>query len=192
MPKDSIQLSPRFALALANLKILRLVSKVFEEEGGTNVRQLLKHLEDLLKNKIDQVKSWETEIENDALYFWPGRGWNVLGHDEDGIAIAFDFKYAKEPWISGHNPWAGVYTPYSWAKGKIFREKLRKEVSAGFLDNWEGTPEPEWPIWAYIDLAQYAKEDTFDLDGLLSSLEQRAKDLVRLQPIIDKVIKQIP
>jgi hypothetical protein len=73
MPNDSLQLSPRFSLVLANLKILKLVSKVCEEEGGSNIRQLLKHLETHLKRTIPDLKSWDTEIDGDALYFWAGK-----------------------------------------------------------------------------------------------------------------------
>lgn len=189
MKNDSIQFSPRFGLALANIKTLRLAFQVFEKESGANIRQLLTHLEGHLKNQIPDLKPWNALIEEDALYFWPGTEWDVLNNKDDGIGIVFDFNEVRKAWTDA-NPWVGIYVPTNWAQSKIFKEQLRQKLPKSFTDDWKGA-QAQYPAWTHIELGDYGNEDAFDLNGLIHTIEQRAKQLVDLRPIIDSLIKSL-
>lgn len=149
------------------------------------------HLKEHLRKTLPDLKSWQDGIEGSALFFWSGKEWDVGTEKDDGVGIAFDFSYAKQPMRTNGDPWAGIYVPESWPQRKKFRDRLRQVVPHPVLEDWEGPPEDMWPIWTYVRLVEYAKEDTFDMDGLLVAFEQRARDMMELRPYIDKAIKEV-
>jgi hypothetical protein len=104
--------------------------------------------------------------------------------------MVFDFSNVRKAW-SGANPWVGIYVPSSWSQSRNFKEQLRRELPKSVLDNWGGGASVQWPIWSHVDLVDYANEDEFDLNGLVRMIEQRAKELLDLRPLIDSLIKQL-
>ncbi len=190
MPNNSFEFSPRLQLAFDNLPLLREVTRIFQEEGQADLKRLLKYLSERMPAEVSELKGWKKEVFEHGLYFWPGDHWDT--EDDDGVAIAVEFKHLRAPQRSDGSPWAGVYVPERWTHRKRFREKVREQVGASLLDrDWSGEPEDAWPLWEWIEMLDFINEDKFSVSLFVSALEDRLRKLVAMRSVIDKVIREV-
>jgi hypothetical protein len=186
MTNETFEFSPRVSLILANLKTVREVRKVLEEEGKAEIKRFLKHIRDNLRGRVPDIQPWELVIKNNSIFVYPSDQWKVL--DDDYIAISIDFSFGMKP-LEG-DPWVGLYVPRTWPQGKMFNEKLNKALPKGFMNEWD-EPEDEWPIWGWVKYENYAKGDSFDINGFLQDVAELISKLVRIKGTIDSILNQI-
>lgn len=189
MSNETFEFSPRVGLVMANIKVVREIKKVLDEESEIDIKQLSKYIRDNLIDLVPELQSWKCEIVNDKylhLKFFAGDHWKVR---DDYIYICIELPYGTNL-LDEDDPWVGLYVPEEWKKRKLFYETLDKSLSRSFKNFWE-EPDDVAPIWAYVKYEKYSKGDVFDSMGFLQNIAELVSKIVKIKDIIDNNIKQV-
>ncbi|MCG7850092.1 MAG: hypothetical protein MIO93_13075 [ANME-2 cluster archaeon] len=184
MEKEMFEFSNRVELSLANIKTIKEAIDVLENEYKNDVKRFLKYIENNLKNEFADIRSWETEVGDIEIYFYP-KEWKVL-NDDDEIAIAIFFN--KKPYKS--NPFVGLYVPVEWPKCEIFNDKLNKALTKDFMDDW-GEQRNDYQISKSLEYENYSNGDSFDTKGFCNKIIKLINEIVKIKPTIDKILNEI-
>lgn len=179
--------SPRVALIFANIKTVREIRSVIDDEGKKEIERFLKYLQNNIKDFVPELQSWkDSEIGKTGVYISPDAHWDVV--DDDYIAIGIDFYYGKDP-SSKYDPWVGLYVPENWEQKKIFKEKLIATLQKGFIGDWEFGN--EYPLWAYVKYEDYSDGESFDIKKFIDDIVRLVGKLVKMRDTIDNTIEQV-
>ncbi len=170
---------------MANIKTVREIKKVLDDEGGIDINNLSKYIRDNLSHIVPELESWKCELNSGKIDFYPGDSWKTK---DDYICIRIDLPYGND--VFECDPWVGVYVPEDWKKRDKFYEKLDKTLLRGFKNSWE-EPDDESPLWAHVYYKDYAKGDSFDVNGFVENIAKLVVKLVKIKDKIDSIIKQV-
>jgi len=184
MEKEMFEFSNRVELSLANIITIKEVIDVLENEYERDVKRFLKYIKNNLKNEVADIRSWEPELGDNDIYFYP-KEWKVL-NDDDEIAIAIVF--IKKPYKS--NPFVGLYVPDDWPKCEIFNDKLDKALTKDFKDDW-GEEIKNYQISTSLKYENYSKGDSFDIEGFWNKIIELINEIVKIKPTIDNILNEI-
>lgn len=187
MVNETFEFSPRVGLILSNIKTVREIRRVLDDEGITEITRFLKYIGDNLKEKVPDIDSWKLVFHETGVSIFPGDQWKVL--DDDSITITIEFNRMDPLDLEG-DPWVGLYVPENWPQIKLFKERLIKALPWDFKNYWE-KPEDSWPIWAWVKYEHHAKDDNFDSNAFLVDVAKLVSKLVKIKYIIDTTIKQV-
>jgi hypothetical protein len=127
---EIFEFSPRFGLIIANIKIVREIRNVIDDEGETDIKRFLKYIRNNMMDTVPEIHSWKSFIEETHISIYPGNRWKVL--DEEYITIDIDFIRGLNPLDPEGDPYVGLYVPKNWPQKKLFEETLMKALPKDF------------------------------------------------------------
>jgi hypothetical protein len=187
------EFSPSVQLVLTNLPTIRQILKLLDE--GTikeDVERFLKHMEMRLREDVPEVNTWESEISDQSLYLYPGKGWRVVKGDH--IAICVYMEQCVEPcfYDNEDDPMVALYVP-DWKDRPKFTAGLGRLRIPGFehISSREDIETEYYPLWSTVHVAPLVKESTLDVDGLEKAIVDRARKLVAKEGAITNLISKL-
>jgi len=184
MVKEMFEFSNRVELILANIKTIKKVMDVLKDEYRPDVKRFRQYINNNLSDEVVDIRSWESQFYNDdEIYFFP-KEWKVL--DDDVIAICIVLRKDPLKFV----PYIGLYIPPEWPKKRIFKDKLIETLTNDFMYDWD-EPTDDFPICTNLEYENYAKGDSFDIDGFWKKIIELISKIVKIKPTIDNILNEI-